>query len=358
MSTLHLNGQSYSFESIKQQGVLLLNESESIHQSSVQLIQDWLINKQTFLFTTSGSTGVPKPIELKREQLEASAKGTIQALKLEADDHFLVCMNTAFIGGAMLIVRALLVDAPITLMEPSGNPLELLPANHPYTFASFAPLQLFPILQNTHSEKEHLSRFKQILVGGGAIDSALEKELATLPVKIFHTYGMTETVSHIALKEIGKQQSFTTLPDIQLRTDTRGCLAICCAATLNTWIQTNDVVELVDAHSFTLLGRADDVINSGGIKIWPTKVENALRSVLGTSISNVFVSGVPDAKLGQKLIAVAETSDENDLSSISSHLEATLSKYEIPKQYYTVPAFCYTPTGKINKAETLKMIGL
>lgn len=358
MSTLYLNGQSYPFESIKREGITLLNESERTHQSSFQLIQDWLTYKQTFLFTTSGSTGAPKPIELNRAQLEASAKSTIQALTLTAADHFLVCMNTSFIGGAMLIIRALLVDAPITLKEPSSNPLKLIPDNHSYTFASFAPLQLFPIIQNVYSEKERLSRFKQILVGGGILGSQIEKELAAMPVKVFHTYGMTETVSHIALREIGKQETYTTIGSVQLKTDNRGCLSICCAATNNKWVQTNDVVELLDSCSFIFLGRADDVINSGGIKIWPNKIEQIIREQLTTFATNVFVYGIPDAKLGQKLIAVIETSYESSLLPELLKSEPNLTKYEVPKQYFTLPSFEYTPTGKINKAETLKMLGL
>jgi o-succinylbenzoate---CoA ligase len=358
MSTLFLNGQSYSFESIKQKGAMLLTEQNNTHQSSFQFVQDWLCNKQSFSFLTSGSTGTPKPIELSRIQMEASARGTIEILSLTSAEHFLVCMNTAFIGGAMLLVRALMLEATITLQEPSGNPLLLISEHHPYTFASFAPLQLFPILKNEHSEKRKLNRFKHILVGGGSIDSLLEKELITTKSKVYHTYGMTETVSHIALKELGQQKLFTTLLGVQLKTDDRNCLAICCAATNHKWIQTNDVVDLIDHSSFNILGRADEVINSGGIKIWPAKVEQAIYEILGTSITNVFVYGLPDTKLGQQLIAVIETQSENTTTSLPEQLGAHLSKYEIPRQFFTLPTFSYTPTGKTNKHETLKMIGL
>ncbi|MES2779348.1 MAG: AMP-binding protein [Bacteroidota bacterium] len=360
MSTLFLNGQSYSFDSLKQQGILLLSETDKVHEPSFQLIHDWLNNKQSFFFSTSGSTGVPKLIELSRAQMEASARGTIEALSLTSAEHFFVCMNTAFIGGAMLVVRALMVNGTITLQEPTGNPLQLLPEEHPYTFASFAPLQLFPVLQNIHNEKLKLNRFKQVLVGGGDIYPLLKKELTTLNVKAYHTYGMTETVSHIALKELGKQVLFKALPGIQLKTDDRDCLTICCAATNNEWVQTNDVVNLIDSHSFIILGRADDVINTGGIKIWPGKVEQVIRETLGATITNVFVFGLPDTKLGQQLIAVIETHNEanNLLSVLPSQLGAILAKYEVPKQYFTLRRFSYTPTGKVNKAETLKMIGL
>lgn len=358
MPTLFLNGQSYSFESIKQNGAALLTERDHTHQASFQLIQDWLCNKQSFSFLTSGSTGTPKPIELSRTQMEASARGTVETLSLTSAEHFFVCMNTAFIGGAMLLVRALMLEATITLQEPTGNPLLLISEHHPYTFASFAPLQLFPILKNEHNETQKLNRFKRILVGGGGIDPLLVNKLVRLNVKVYHTYGMTETVSHIALKELGNQQSFNALPGVQLRTDDRNCLAICCAATNHKWIQTNDVVDLIDPHTFTILGRADEVINSGGIKVWPAKVEQAIREVFGPAITNVFVYGLPDVKLGQQLIAVIETQTANSINYPLQQLEHVLSKYEIPKQYFTLSAFKYTLTGKINKVETLKMIEL
>jgi O-succinylbenzoic acid--CoA ligase len=360
MGNIILNNQSYSFESIRVHGAGLLGEADAVHNPSFTLARQWLRGDSEFVFFTSGSTGVPKKNVLHREQLMASAQSTIDTLGLVSDEHILVCMNTQFIGGAMLLIRGLLLDATITLQEPSGNPLQFIEKNHPYTFVSFAPVQLFPLLQNVFSEKEKLDRFRFILVGGAPIDKALEQRLALLSATVYHTYGMTETVSHIALKQIGKDSFYTLLKGVSIQTDERNCLAIQSPSTQNRWIQTNDVVNLLNDTSFELLGRYDDMINSGGIKIWPAKIEQAIRDVLADYITQVLVIGIPDIKLGQKGIAIMESQKDIDFLQqlLESQLPGLLDKYEIPKQFYVLPGLAYTPTGKPNKAETLKMIRL
>jgi o-succinylbenzoate---CoA ligase len=360
MGTIYLRQQAFSFEDIRIKGADLLTEEEEIHHATFALAQHWLLGQQEFVFHTSGSTGAPKEIWLQRAQLEASAKGTIEALKLTSNEHILLCMNTQFIGGAMLLIRGLILNANITLQAPNGNPLELIAENHPYTFASFAPLQLFPLLQNLFHEKEKLLRFKHVLVGGAAIHSELEKLLSTSPNTIYQTYGMTETVSHIALKQIGKKTFFTLLPGVNIRTDERECIAIQSPSTQFNWIQTNDVVKLIDDHSFEILGRADEVINSGGVKIWPEKIEQMIREILQNRLTNIIVLGLPDIKLGDKIIAVIESNNELPFLQImlEKELPHFLAKYEIPKQFYVLPQFVYTATNKINKVETLKMIAL
>jgi O-succinylbenzoic acid--CoA ligase len=360
MSSIIINNKNYSFDAIKHDGAALLSDDEAIHTFSFKLAQQWLNNQQQFVFHTSGSTGIPKKIILHREQLEASAKSTIETLLLTADEHILLCMNTQFIGGAMLLIRGLILGATITLQEPSSNPLQNIQTNHPYTFASFAPLQVFSMIKNEANETHKLNIFSRILIGGAAIDKKLEVALGKLNTKVFHTYGMTETVSHIALKQIGKEDCFTLLKGVNIRTDDRHCLAIKSVSTNNSWLQTNDVVELIDDTSFIVLGRADDIINSGGLKIFPGKIEEAIRSVLSKTITNVFVCGIDDMIYGQKVIALIESTnwDPSQQKRLALKLAQKLAKQEIPKFYYTFHSFRYTPTGKINKAETLKMIDL
>lgn len=360
MGTIILNNKHHSFEAIRMHGTDLLAEADALHKPSFTLTQQWLRGDSEFVFFTSGSTGIPKKNTLFREQLIASAQSTIDTLGLQSDEHILVCMNTQFIGGAMLLIRGLILNATMTLQEPSGNPFQLIEKNHPFTFVSFAPVQLFPLLQNAFSEKEKLNRFRFILVGGGSIDSALEQQLTLLSSSVYHTYGMTETVSHIALKHIGKDSFYTTLKGVHIQTDERNCLAIQSPSTQNKWIQTNDVVTIINDTSFELLGRYDDLINSGGIKIWPATVEQKIRHILGEHISNILVMGIPDPKLGQKSIAILESEKGVDflLQLLKSELPRLLGKYEIPKQFYVLPHLAYSPTGKPNKAETLKMIRL
>lgn len=361
MSSIIVQQQSFSFDAIRQHGKKLLDGQQTFEQS-FELVQQWMNGNSSFTFHTSGSTGIPKPIILHRTQLEASARATIKALSLQPSEHILVCMNTGFIGGAMLLIRGLILGATITLQEPDSNPLQHIGQRHPYTFASFTPLQLFPLLQNKHHERNMLSQFKQVLIGGAMVLAELENILGDLPVKCYQTYGMTETVSHIALKQIGKDKSYKILDGIRFQTDARGCIAICGEVTENQWIQTNDVIESVDKNHFNLLGRADDVINSGGIKVWPQKVEEHLRIVfksLAIPFTNICVTKKSDQLLGEKVIALIETNlNELDWELVKTTLTPMLHKYEIPKNVYLLPQFRYTPSGKINKVDTLKMSGL
>ncbi len=356
MSVVHLHQHPYTFEQIKLAGATLINDP--LFNPSFSLIQQWLNGAEEFTFSTSGSTGIPKPIHLTRAQLMASALGTIETLALTSSEHVLVCMNTQFIGGAMLLIRALVLNAEITLMEPGSHPLSLIATNHPFTLASFAPLQVFPLLSNQHHEREKLNRFKTILVGGAPIHPSLETELSALDTRVFHTYGMTETVSHIALKQLGTDKFYTVLSNVQIKADANQCLMICCAATNNQWIHTKDVVQLFPNKQFTIIGRLDDVINSGGIKVWPQQVENAIRQETGNRLTNICVLGLPDEQLGQKVIALLEGDAEMDLEDLKNRLTKHLSRYQIPKHFFTLQAFSYTPTGKTDKTKTLEQLSL
>jgi O-succinylbenzoic acid--CoA ligase len=169
---------------------------------------------------------------------------------------------------------------------------------------------------------------------------------------------MTETVSHIALKQLGTNPYYTVLNQVQIKTDAQHCLMICCEATNNQWIQTKDVVELHNTKQFSILGRLDDVINSGGIKIWPQQIEVAIRTVLGSNITNVCVLGMPDVQLGQKVVALLEGNTQIDTEALKKALSKNLTRYQIPKHFYSLKAFLYTPTGKIDKTKTLGMLYL
>lgn len=337
-------------------------DTSSAHVNfAIDFCKDWLNGKQHFTFHTSGSTGTPKKIELTRAQLEASAKATIRTLQLTSNENIFICLNTQLIAGAMMLVRGMLLNCELFLIEPSSDPFQFLALDHKMTFASFVPMQLGNLLKDDEKTVIKLNRFKNILVGGTSINSLLEKKLTQLSTNIFHTYGMTETVSHIALKKLGKESDYSLLPEIELKKDVRNCLCIKGAVTNHQWVQTNDLVNFTDANHFTILGRADEVINSGGVKIFPSKVETAIHqvlSVLSIDIKDLFVASSKDDVLGEKLIAVLcgnKISADKELL-LKKKLTQFLSPYEIPKTFYYQAYFEKTASGKIDKIQILKSL--
>lgn len=340
----------------------------------------WLANQQQFTLFTSGSTGTPKPIQLTRAQMTASAHLTGQTIGLQAGDPALVCLNIRYVAGIMMLVRGLELELPMTILEPSGNPLAGLdPATHSFAFTALVPLQLQTILSNPEPESRAnqmamLNRMKAILVGGAATSQSLEQALQEIDAPIYATYGMTETVSHIALRRLNGPDAsdvFTALQGVDLGTDARGCLHITSAATNFERIQTNDVVELMTGATgkstqFRLLGRADRVINSGGVKVQPEPVELLIQSVLATDktvpnkpIPRLFVAGLPDERLGQRIVLISEREpiDADQWQRLQYAVRESLGPYAVPKEHITVAQFAETPTGKVDQKATIAQIG-
>lgn len=327
----------------------------------------WLKAQSSFMLHTSGSTGQPKPIRLTRTQMQASAHLTGQTLGLQPGDAALVCLNIRYVAGIMMLVRGLELGLPMTVVEPAANPLaELDAARHSVAFMALVPLQLQTILStgNPH-ERALLNGTKAILVGGAATSPALEQALQNLTAPAYATYGMTETVSHIALRRLngpGRTDLFTALAGVALGTDERGCLHITAAATNFERVQTNDVAELIDPHTFRLLGRADRVINSGGVKVQPEQVEQLIQAAIAPPADNplprLFVAGLPDERLGQRVVLVCEQTPllPDQWLAAQAAIRATLGAYAVPKEMVTAPRFLETPTGKVDQAAILDQI--
>lgn len=351
----------------------------------------WLSGQTEFVLQTSGSTGAPKPITLTRAQMRASAHLTGQALGLQTGDAALVCLNVRYVAGVMMLVRGLELGLPMTILEPSGNPLANADEHQtrsggtrsggtrsgetPFRFAAFVPVQLQTILEQSADKLPILNRMKAILIGGAATSPALEQALQVIEAPVFATYGMTETVSHIALRRLNgpdRSDLFTALDGVLLGTDGRSCLHITAAATNFVRIQTNDVVELIDGPTvgppaagppaagparFRWLGRADSVINSGGVKVQPEQVEQIVGSVLATAgVSvRVFVAGLPDERLGQRIALFCEGWELTDAQwkRVQDAVRVQMGPYAVPKEVITVDEFVQTPTGKIDRARTI-----
>jgi len=323
---------------------------------SIRFYNQWVEGASQFELTTSGSTGPSKSIIISRKQMEISAQQTIDALQLFKGDKLLVCINTAFIGGKMMLVRGLMNDMPLYITEPSSNPLKDL--THHFDFIAVVPLQMQTMLEENEFLK--LNKMKAIIVGGAAINQTLLKEIEKLKVPIYATYGMTETVSHIALKRLNgdhKSNYFKTIGDISIKCDSRNCLIIRGSVTNNEEIITNDVVNIIGETKFELVGRFDNIINSGGIKVMPEKVEEMIEILFNQlNIKNrFFITGLPDSKLGECVSLIVEGVEFNT-SELKQKISHTLDKYHQPKSISFINRFAETSTGKINRKETILVL--
>lgn len=347
----------------------LIQFSETISKEAHSFLKDWFDEKQFIEVKTSGSTGAPKLIQLHKKHMINSAKATGYFFHLLENTTVLFCMSPNYIAGKMMLVRALILGWDIDIVEPISNPL--LTIEKTYDFSAMVPLQL-------HNSLNEIHKIKKLIVGGGVVSNELLDKIQHIKTEVFATYGMTETITHIAVKKLNnfkdviasktKQSHYKTLPNIKISTDKRGCLVINAPTVSDVQIITNDLVELVSETEFKWLGRFDSIINSGGIKLIPEQLEEKLGTIISEPF---FIAGLPDAVLGEKLILVIEklTTERSRNALISTPLNRqkneyyqkikelnTLSKYEIPKEIYFVDNFVKTPTGKINRIATLKLL--
>jgi o-succinylbenzoate---CoA ligase len=333
---------------------------DEFEKNTISFIREWCNGRDEFVLTTSGSTGTPKPITITREQMEWSANATARALSLKKGMSSLVCLDTRFIAGQMMLVRCLTVGLEIHAITPSANPLQEYKWGKKIHFVAFVPYQLQTILR---SQCAHLlNSIDTIIVGGSPLSSDDEDLLQGYSCSIYLTYGMTETISHVALRRVnGKERSpyFRTLQGISLETDNRSCVIIHCPY-IGAKVVTNDIVHLVNQTTFGWVGRYDNVINSGAIKIQPEQVEKSIEPLLkGLNIhGRIAVSSLADAVFGEKAVLVIEGTelDETQKSEIIAAVRGVVQKFEVPKEVLTIVSFPETETGKLNRRELRDLI--
>jgi len=277
-----------------------------------EFLNDWHSDNPRMLVHTSGSTGEPKPLWVEKRRMEASARITCRFLGLQRGDTALLCLPMDYIAGKMMAVRAEVWGLRLVCVKPNGRPLQELES--PPDFAAMVPLQVYNSLQ-TADERATLRAIKHLIIGGGAIDDALVKELRTFPNAVYSTYGMTETLSHIALRRLSGDdvsEWYTPFEGVSVSLTADGCLAIDAPAVCPTPLTTNDLAELHDGR-FRIVGRKDNTVCSGGIKIQIEKAEQLLMPHLDVPFA---LTKRPDQRLGEALILVAEPTDEVRLRDI------------------------------------------
>lgn len=317
-------------------------------------VSQWVNGEQSFVQRTSGSTGSPKDIVISRTQMIASAKQSIQALGIKRGTTSLICIHAGYIGGKMMVVRSLMNAMKIVAVEPSSNPFSAL-GDEDFEFAAMVPLQVHDVVRSP--QKRRLERVRVLIIGGGAPDPETIALLQSHQCLCYSTYGMTETISHIALRQLNgelKSECYKVLPGIHIDTDSRGCLIVNWDI-LDEPLYTNDLVNIRGNDCFVWLGRWDNVINSGGVKIIPEILEAEIQTILANlNLSNrTFISGEPDPKLGMKVILFIEGETGSiSHSELQDVFTSRLSVYHRPKEIVICKAFVNTANEKINRIAT------
>lgn len=338
-----LNGSSYDKEDLKEVSYSLIKEGETYERVIGNFLLDWLDEKDTVEVQTSGSTGTPKIVSVSKQAMVHSALATGNYFKLSPGDRALHCLPTSFIAGKMMLVRALILGLELDVVAPSRLPA--YDDQVEYDFCAMIPMQ---VKENI----ERLNHIKTLIVGGAAFPATLMPLIEDLPGKVYATYGMTETLSHIAVKPLNHLKDeghFQVLDGIEISQDGRGCLVIDAPDLMVENMVTNDIVKLYSDKEFDVIGRIDNVINSGGVKLFPEQIEAKLDANIG---QRFFISSEEDEVLGEKVILVVEKDD----SSITPSTFKALDKYEKPKAVYVVDHFEETISGKIRRKNTLELL--
>lgn len=342
-----LNGKVFNRDNIFE---LELNEesTKAWKNDIYQFLKNWFDASESIFTSTSGSTGIPKEIELSKSVLRNSARMTNDFFGLDETKSALLCLPASYIAGKMMLVRAILGSYNLITVEPEANPFKKV--LEPIDFTAITPYQLH------HSAETLKNRsVKNIIVGGGHVNTGLEEIAAGISASMYETYGMTETASHIALRCFNgtkKSEFFRVLEGVEIRKDERNCLVIKASHLLENEIITNDIVELKGSTEFRWLGRADSVINTAGIKVFPEQLEKKLEKIIQQPF---FVSSVPDNILENKIVLVIESErfsnqKENDLRD---NIEQLLNKFELPKLILYTPNFERSSSNKILKSQTI-----
>ncbi len=322
-----------------------LADSGSAWEKDVGLfLKEWLNEADHITVQTSGSTGTPKEIQLRKSHVLASAEKTCEFFDIGIQSTLLLCMSAKYIAGKLMIVRALHAGAKLIVTEPSSNPLSEI--DESIDFAAMVPLQVEACL------RESLDRFKNIrtlIIGGAQLNPGLREQLEQLEGNYFCTYGMTETITHVGVSQIGKHaiHEYEAISPNTFSQDERGCLSILMPHMDDQEVVTNDLIQLHSSTSFEWLGRIDNVINTGGVKVYPERIEEKLAGVINGPF---FITGTEDESLGQA-VTLVHTTDQKIPDS--DQLRTMVEKYELPRKFIQVDEIKMTGSGKIDKIATL-----
>lgn len=339
--TLHLNGKAF----INQDVIGVSLSGNSLESLAIAFFQEWTNELDFIQLQTSGSTGTPKRMLVLKQSMINSAWATIRFLGLGKGMKALLCLSPDFIAGKMMLVRAMLAEMEIVTGTGGKNPLENIETN--IDFAAMVPLQLHAILEQN---PEKLSLIRTLIIGGSSMDASLEAALQLQPTRCFHTYAMTESLSHIALRPVnGAERSdwFTPFENIEIGLDDRDCLQITAPGLFENTLTTNDVAIIDKSGRFRILGRTDDVIISAGMKIHPAETERKLADLFKKPF---IISSISDPAAGEKVLLYCEESlSIRETYHLWEKLTERLNTSEMPRQIVSSSRILFLESGKIDR---------
>lgn len=332
--------------------VFMNGVTQDFQRSIENFISEWESQSPIIEVQTSGTTGIPKTIQFNKEQAIQSAKKTGEFFQFKMGDSLLLNLSPNYIAGKLMIIRAMVHNLKLIVAPLQSNPLlniDSLP--NKIKLAAFVPSQIIEILSHEKSTANY-NQIENILVGGAQVSQELEKKICKFKPKAYASFGMTETLTHFALRKIdGKTNYYTVLNGVAIELDNRSCLKVKSIGINDDFIQTNDLVELVDAENFIWLGRYDNVINSGGIKIYPEKIEALIQPYLNEYL--FYITSRKNDKLGEEVVLVVESSQqsEQEKKRLLQDLKNILPPYQNPKDIYVERKIETTISGKIKRSK-------
>ncbi|MCO5723668.1 AMP-binding protein [Robiginitalea marina] len=349
-----LDGLPIAYEDLSEVAYSLIKEGEPYEREIGDFLMDWISASPDILQQTSGSTGPPKPLAISKAAMVESARLTGESLGLKEYTRALLCLPAKTIAGKMMLVRAMALGWKLHLTAPSAKPLDGF--DLPVDFVSLVPLQLFHSL-------EHLGGISKILVGGAPLSRELLSLLPSDGPQVYESYGMTETASHIALRRLAPVPlsespesilpPFKALPGITLEVDGRGCLVVHAPYLPTSPVVTNDLVLLESENQFRWLGRVDNAVNSGGVKLIPEQLEARIAPLIP---GRFILGGLPDAALGEKLVLVLEGNPDSE-SLLGRIRESGIpGPHEMPREVFSLSEFAETASGKLDRPVILNQL--
>lgn len=342
-----LNGNRYDSDSLTKPNSAAWKNLSDWERAIHSFLTEWFSDSEEVEMKTSGSTGVPQLIRLRKDTMRNSARATNRFFHLQKGDEVLLPLSADYIAGKMMLVRAIEGCLNLTAVAPCADPLAGMEKH--FRFCAMVPMQVQTSLENGRFEE--LERIEHLIIGGSEVSPSLKEELQLLRTRCYATYGMTETASHVALFNLngfGVVDVYKALPGITFSQDDRGCLVIHAPELSKESFVTNDVAELPDDTHFVWRGRFDNVINSGGVKLFPEMIE---KKIAPFTNRRFFLGKENDDVLGERLVMVIEGEKlgADEESQLMEQISETVQRYEKPKRIIYLSEFLQTPTGKIRR---------